>query len=161
MEEVLEKLKELQIEYDIVEHIPVQTIEEMEHLGPEYFKGAHICKNLFLRDAKGKRHFLVIIGQDKKADIKSIEAQIGCTRLSFASPERLDKYLKLQKGSVTPFGLINDVEKQVEVVIDRDLMNKNKLGFHPNINTATVLISFKDLEKFLKEQKNKVTYIKV
>ena len=161
MEEVLEKLKELQIEYDIVEHIPVYTIEEMENLGPEYFKGAHICKNLFLRDAKGKRHFLVIIGQDKKADIKSIEAQIGCTRLSFASPERLDKYLKLQKGSVTPFGLINDVEKQVEVVIDRDLMNKNKLGFHPNINTATVLISFKDLEKFLKEQKNKVTYIKV
>ena len=161
MEEVLEKLKELQIEYDIVEHIPVYTIEEMENLGPDYFKGAHICKNLFLRDAKGKRHFLVIIGQDKKADIKSIEAQIGCTRLSFASPERLDKYLKLQKGSVTPFGLINDVEKQVEVVIDRDLMNKNKLGFHPNINTATVLISFKDLEKFLKEQKNKVTYIKV
>ena len=161
MEEVLEKLKELQIEYDMVEHIPVYTIEEMENLGPEYFKGAHICKNLFLRDAKGKRHFLVIIGQDKKADIKSIEAQIGCTRLSFASPERLDKYLKLQKGSVTPFGLINDVEKQVEVVIDRDLMNKNKLGFHPNINTATVLISFKDLEKFLKEQKNKVTYIKV
>ena len=161
MEEVLEKLKELQIEYDMVEHIPVYTIEEMENLGPDYFKGAHICKNLFLRDAKGKRHFLVIIGQDKKADIKSIEAQIGCTRLSFASPERLDKYLKLQKGSVTPFGLINDVEKQVEVVIDRDLMNKNKLGFHPNINTATVLISFKDLEKFLKEQKNKVTYIKV
>lgn len=161
MEEVLKKLNELQIQYDMVEHIPVYTIEEMENLGPDYFKGAHICKNLFLRDAKGKRHFLVIIGQDKKADIKSLETQIGCTRLSFASPERLDKYLKLQKGSVTPFGLINDTEKQVEVVIDKDLKKEKKLGFHPNINTATVLITFNDLEKFLNAQKNKVTYINV
>ena len=144
---VYDALKKLNIKYEVVEHEPVHTMEDMDRLGLPA-KGT-LCKNLFLRDAKGKRHFLVTCDEKKKVDIKALARQIGASGLSFASEDRLEKYLKLQQGSVTPFGLMNDEEKAVEFFIDKDLTRCKSLGIHPLTNTATVFLSYKDLDKFL------------
>lgn len=158
-EKVFEKLNELNIKYEVVNHPAVFTIEEMDNLGIT-FQG-DVCKNLFLRDEKGKRHFLVVLDKDKKADLKNIQKQLGSTRLSFASAERLDKYLKLQKGEVTPLGVINDTDASVEVAFDNDLLGRTRLGVHPNDNTATVWISFEDLIKVVEQNGNKITYVTI
>ena len=159
-ENVLSKLQELQINYKEIEHTPVYTIEEMDNLG-DIFENAKICKNLFVRDQKGKRHFLVVLPEEKKAPLADIATKIGSTKLSFASEERLMKYLKLTPGSVTPLAIINDEEKAVEVVLDEDLKKESLLGVHPCINTATVLITPDNLEKYIKEFNNKISYIKI
>lgn len=158
-EKVFEKLKELNIQYEVMNHPAVYTIEEMDDLG--ITGQGDVCKNLFLRDEKGKRHFLVVLDKDKRADLKNIQKQLGSTRLSFASAERLDKYLKLEKGEVTPLGVINDVDASVEVVFDNDLIGKSRLGVHPNDNTATVWIAFEDLKKVIEQNKNKIKYVNI
>lgn len=156
---VFDKLDNLGIKYKQMDHPPVYTIEDMEEL--KITEHGEVCKNLFLRDAKGKRHFLVVLGKDKQADIKSIQAQLGCTRLSFASEERLQKYLQLQKGAVTPLGVINDPEAAVEIVLDSSLEGKEQLGFHPNDNTATIWISYGDLIKFIRMNGNNICHIEI
>ena len=144
---VYDALEQLKIKYEVVEHEPVHTMEDMDRLGlPQ--KGT-LCKNLFLRDAKGKRHFLVICDEKKTVDLKTLGRQLGAGNLSFASEDRLEKYLGLKQGSVSPFGLMNDTEHAVEFFIDKDLSRCKSLGIHPLENTATVFLSFKDLDKFL------------
>lgn len=158
-EKVFQRLKELNINFEVTEHEAVYTIEDMDRLGITQI--GDVPKNLFLRDEKGKRHFLVVLEKDKKADLKNIQSQLGCTRLSFASAERLDKYLKLEKGEVTPLSVINDTEAKVEVVFDNDLKGKEKIGVHPNTNTATVWISFEDVKKVVEANGNKIKYVKI
>ena len=144
---VYDALDKLKIKYEVVEHEPVHTMEDMDRLGlPE--KGT-LCKNLFLRDSKGKRHFLVTCDEKKPVDLKSLGRQLGGGNLSFASEDRLEKYLGLKQGSVSPFGLMNDTDHAVEFFIDKDLSKCKSLGIHPLENTATVFLSFKDLDKFL------------
>ena len=157
IENVSRKLDELGIEYELEEHEAVFTIEEMIQLGLN--KKGMIAVNLFLRDAKGKRHFLVIHDGEKHTDIKKLQEQIGCTRLSFGSEERLMKHLRLTKGSVSPFGLINNTNHDVEVIIDASIKNQSRLGFHPNTNTATVFISYDDFMKFIKNSGNPVKFV--
>lgn len=142
----LERLEALKIPYSITEHEAVYTIGQMEQL--HLNETGHIAKNLFLRDAKGKRHFLVTICGDKQADLKELGAKTGC-RLSFASEERLQRFLKLKKGAVTPLGVMNDEANAVEVILDRDLQGKERIGVHPCENTATVWLSFTDLCNFI------------
>ena len=161
MEEVLNTLKKLDIHYELVNHKAVYTIEDMNNLNKEIFKGAEICKNLFLRDQKGKRHFLVVLCSEKKADMTKIQEQALSTRLSFASSERLMKYLKLEPGHVSPMGLMNDEEKKVEVLIDRDLKDKPLLAVHPNTNEASILITYEDLMKFIKAMGNDYEFIEI
>ena len=161
MEEVLDTLKKLEINYELVNHKTVYTIEDMNNLNKEIFKGAEICKNLFLRDQKGKRHFLVVLCSEKKADMTKIQEQALSTRLSFASSERLMKYLKLEPGHVSPMGLIHDEEKKVEVLIDKDLKNKKLLAVHPNTNEASILITYEDLMKFIKAMGNEYEFIEI
>ena len=160
-EKVLSKLNELNCNYKEIEHAPVYTIEEMDALGNDFFEGAMICKNLFVRDQKGKRHFLVVLPEEKRAPLDVIANKIGSTRLSFASPERLMKYLKLTPGSVSPLAVINDEESVVEVVLDEDLKNQVKVGVHPCVNTATILLSMNDVEKYISSCGNKIKYIKI
>lgn len=153
-QEVIQYLDQKGIAYDIMEHPPVYTIEDMENL--RITDQGNVCKNLFLRDAKGKRHFLVTLCKDKRADLKQIQQQLGCTKLSFASEERLQKYLGLVKGSVTPLGILNDQDCCVEMVFDRDLQCGNPLGVHPNENTATLWISFENLLDLVKQHGNPI-----
>lgn len=159
-EKVLNKLNELNISYKEIKHTPVYTIEEMDALG-NIFENAKICKNLFVRDQKGKRHFLVVLPEEKRAPLADIADKIGSTKLSFASPERLMKYLKLEPGAVTPLSVINDETGEVEVIFDEDLKKEELLGVHPCINTATILLTPADLEKYVVSNNNKLKYIKI
>ena len=144
---VYDALNRLGIKYEVVEHEPVHTMEDMDRLGlPQ--KGT-LCKNLFLRDDKGKRHFLVTCDEKKKVDLKALSRTLGAGNLSFASEESLERYMGLKQGSVSPFGLMNDTDHAVEFFIDKDLSRCKSLGIHPLENTATVFLSFKDLDKFL------------
>ncbi len=154
-EKVYKRLNALEIKYEVTHHPPVFTIDEMECLKLPY---SDVCKNLFLRDAKGKKHFLVVLSKNKKANLKSIQEQLGTTNLSFASEKRLNKYLQLRKGEVTPFGILNDRECEVEVVMDKELKDKTKLGVHPNDNRATVWIAFSDLKRVIEENGNIINY---
>ena len=119
------------------------------------------CKNLFLRNKKGDRHYLVVLEISKRADLKEIVKLVGDDRLSFGSPERLMAELGLTPGSVSPFGLINDVDGSVRVLIDQDLKGGDRLIFHPNINTASVVVSWADLEKFLSTRRNRISVVSV
>ncbi len=153
-QQVIEYLDEKGIPYDMMEHPPVYTIEDMEKL--HITDQGDVCKNLFLRDAKGKRHFLVTLCKEKRADLKQIQQLLGCTKLSFASEERLQQYLGLTKGSVTPLGILNDQDCCVEMVFDRDLQGRDRLGIHPNDNTATLWISFEHLMDLVKQHGNTI-----
>ena len=145
-------LEEKGIQYEWVEHKAVFTIEEMEELGLESMD--EIAKNLFLRDQKGKRHFLVVIKADKQADLKKFGEVFGVGKLSFASEERLEKYLGLKKGSVSPLGILNDENCAVEVYFDEDFCKMEKIGVHPNENTASVYLSPEDLLNIIREHGN-------
>jgi Ala-tRNA(Pro) deacylase len=152
--EVLCFLEELGVPYVRYEHPPVATVAEAEkHWGS--LRGAH-CKNLFLRNNKGNRHYLIVTEASRRVDLKDLTRTLGEDRLSFASPERLKKYLGLEAGSVSPFGLIHDRGKEVRVVVDAGLKAAEKVNFHPNVNTATLEISFGDFERFLARCGNRV-----
>ena len=156
-QKVYEFLEQLDIPYTRYEHPPVYTVEEAKQYWQD-IGGAH-SKNLFLRNNKGNRHYLVILEQSKKADIKDLSAKLAAGKLSFASERRLEEKLGLETGAVSPFGLINDQKKEVSVAIDRDLKRSESINFHPNVNTATINLSYRDFEKFLKHCGNEIIYI--
>jgi Ala-tRNA(Pro) deacylase len=156
---VYDILNLLGIKYIRYEHEAVYTVEEANKLEIR-ISGQH-CKNLFLRNRKGDVHYLVILDDAKKVDLKSLSKQIGSTNLSLASEERLYKYLGLKPGSVTPFGIINDIERVVTVLVDRDLISLDTVNFHPNVNTATIEVSYADLEKFIKWHENRINYVDI
>ncbi len=158
-EMVLQKLAEIGVPFECFDHEAVYTIEGMLKLGLE--GRDDICKNLFLRDSKGKNHFLVVVLGEKKADLASLSEKLGTSKLSFASDERLMKYLGLTKGAVTPFGVLNDGEKEVTVVLDKELVGMKRMGFHPNVNTATVFLSYDALMKVLENWGGKVAIIEI
>ncbi|GAA0177116.1 prolyl-tRNA synthetase associated domain-containing protein [Clostridium sediminicola] len=149
----------LGIKFTRYEHSPVYTIEEANKL--DVCISGQQCKNLFLRNRKGNVHYLIILAESKQVDLKSLSKQIGSTNLSFASKERLYKYLGLKPGSVSPFGIINDIEREVIVLIDRDLISTSIINFHPNVNTATISVSYIDFQKFIEWHKNKFYYIDI
>jgi len=154
---VLEYLEKMGMEYQWIEHPPVYTVEEArKHTG--HLPGRH-CKNLFLRNKKGNRHYLVVMEDSKTADISRLTQKLGEDRLSFGSERRLKKYLNLEPGSVSPFGLVNDPERKVKVVIDSDLKDPDTIYFHPNVNTATVGLSGTDWNRFLDKIGHRIRYM--
>ena len=156
---VYDALEALGIAYQRFEHPPVFTSEEADVHWRD-LPGVR-CKNLFLRNKKGNRHYLVILEISKKADLKEIVTLVDDDRLSFGSPERLMAELGLTPGSVSPFGLLNDPDGSVAVLVDQDLRGADGLIFHPNINTASVVVSWEGLERFLKSRSNSVRYVKI
>jgi Ala-tRNA(Pro) deacylase len=156
---VYDRLAALGIAYTRHEHPPIASAEE----GERHWAGidaAH-CKNLFMRNQKGTRHYLVIIHYRKRANLRAVADQIGDGKLSFGSPDRLMKHLGVTPGSVSPFGLIHDAAHEVRVAIDLDLKSADKISFHPNINTATVVLSAADFQRFLDNCGNPVQYVSV
>lgn len=152
-------LRDKKIPFELVEHEAVWTIEEMRACS--ITDRGEVAKNLFLRDYKGRRHFLVVLRSDKEADLKVLAEKLGSSKLSFASPERLKKYLGVAPGAVTPFGVLNDSCHEVEVVFDQDLAGGNRVGFHPNVNTATIFLPFEKMAELVKSHGNKITYLTV
>jgi len=155
--ELYKRLNELQISFEYHEHPPAPTIE----IAMQYWKNidATHCKNLFFRNHKGNKHYLVIFDCSKNLDIHSLEKILKQGKLSFASEQRMKKYLGLLPGSVSPFGLINDIKKEVHLFIDENLKNSKTISFHPNINTASLVITFNDFLKFIKNCGNLYEFI--
>lgn len=152
-------LDDLDIKYEVYEHEAIYTIEEAKNLDIK-IPGQKV-KNLFLKNRKGDKHYLMILDEEKIVNLKLLSKEIESTALSFASEERLEKYLKLKPGSVSPFGIINDEDKDVIILIDSDLKRDEKLGFHPNLNTSTLVLDYLDFEKFLHSQGNIFKYVDI
>jgi Ala-tRNA(Pro) deacylase len=154
---VCEALAQLGIAYERHEHPAVFTVEEaLQHWSA--IDAAH-CKNLFLRNKKGTRHYLVVAGHSREVDLKRLAGTVGDDRLSFASPERLGRVLGLTPGAVSPFGLLNDTAHEVRVVVDAGLREAPRVGFHPNVNTATLVLATADFERFLWSCGNVVQFV--
>ena len=160
IDRVLSFLLEHDIDYTLYRHPPLPTIEE----ALKYWKNldSSHCKNLFFRNHKGNRHYLVVLECHKDLDIHGLEHKLRQGKLSFASPERMDRCLGLSPGSVSPLGLINDISPEnpdvrelyenghrVKLFLDSDLRNAGKLSFHPCDNTGSVVIGNADFMRFL------------
>lgn len=141
-EEVLSLLRSRGIEFTELHHPAVYTIDEM--LALDMPDPEHIAKNLFLRDDKKRQYCLVVCREDRKVDLKALRAVIGSRPLSMASEADLGSYLGLKKGAVTPFGLLNDDGRRVDLVID-SFFRDSRMGIHPNDNTCTVWVSTEDV----------------
>ena len=159
IQKVCDVLNELNIAFEYHEHPPIPTIEEALKYWGEMCS-AH-CKNLFFRNHKGNKHYLVVFDCMQNLAIKDLESKLKQGKISFASEKRLDKYLGLKGGSVSPFGLVNDTEKHVHVFIDQNLRNVDRISFHPNDNTATLVIKIQDFEKFMNWTANTYEFIKL
>jgi Ala-tRNA(Pro) deacylase len=146
MMDIYDFFAEHNIDYQRQDHPAVFTVEEALRLVPP-LPGAK-TKNLFLRDRKGRRHILVVVGHRKVIDLKALSNLLQSSPLSLASPRRLKQYLNVDPGSVSTLSIFNDVEQKVEVIIDRELWNAKAFQCHPLVNTSTLVISKKDLERF-------------
>jgi len=140
-------LTQLGIRFERYEHAPVFTCEEAERAVPE--TGAVHTKNLFLRDKRGRRHVLLVTTCATTVNVKRFASQVAADNLSFASPERLMRYLGVTPGSVTVLGLVHDTERAVEVVIDETVWRAPRLHAHPLVNSATLVLTHDGLEQFL------------
>lgn len=136
-----------ELRYDIVEHEPVFTIAEALAATPEI--GGIKTKNVFLRDAKGTRHFLVIVPHDVRLDLAALARTLESSKLSMGSPDRLARHLGVSSGAVSVFALVNDRDRAVELVVDRRVWQAEKVQAHPLRNTATVAIERAALTAFL------------
>jgi Ala-tRNA(Pro) deacylase len=155
---ILNLLERLGVHCKRYEHPPVFTVEEAEQYDVE-LPGAVHCKNLFLRNKKGDRHYLAVLAVTTQIHLKELAEQIGSSALSFASAQRLEHYLGVTAGAVGPFGLVNDREKAVTVLLDHTLTGADWVGFHPNVNTSTLMIPAQGLDAYLKWCGNMVIVI--
>lgn len=156
-QKVFDYLDQASIPYEWYEHPEAPTIE----IARQYWRndGSKHCKNLFFRNHKGNRHYLVVFDCDQQMAIHDLEHRLHQGKLSFASEQRMDRYLGLRPGSVSPFGLINDTENHVHLFLDSTLKDQPSLSFHPNDNTATVVISREAFQRFLDICGNSYEYI--
>ena len=159
MTDIYEFLDANNVSYERHDHQAVFTEEESKILSPE-LNGAS-TKNLFLRDKKGIRHFLVTVLEDKKVDLKALSYVLDSSRLSFASPERLKKHLGIDPGSVSLLALMKDSENNVEVFIDKEIWEDEAILCHPLVNTSTLVVPHKDMKSFLEKTGHGVRMIEV
>ena len=157
--ELYQLLEKLEIQFEYHEHPPLATIEDAKLHWADYNSGR--CKNIFFRNHKGDRHYLVVLEHLRQLNIRDLEKRLKQGKLTFASDIRLKKYLGVEPGSVSPFGLINDSEKHVHLFIDEKLKEFDRLTFHPNINTASLVISTSDFIKFLQFTGNTFEFIRL
>lgn len=141
------------------EHPPLPTVE----IALEYWKdieGTH-CKNLFFRNHKGDKHYLIVLECHKQLAIHDIEKMLKQGKISFASEQRMEKHLGLKPGSVSPFGLINDTNKEVKLFLDKSLKDAQLLSFHPNDNTAGVILRTEDFMRYLQYWGGEWEYLEI
>jgi len=156
---VFDYLNNVGIPFEWYEHPEAPTAD----IARQYWRndGSAQCKNLFLRNHKGDRHYLIIFDANTNLPIHDLEKRLKQGKLSFASEQRMERYLGLRPGSVSPFGLINDTENHVYLFIDENLRNVKSLSFHPNDNTATVVIALLEFMRFLEGCGNSFEFLKL
>ena len=155
--QVYDYLEQLGIKFDYYEHPEAPTIE----IASQFYRGevTVLCKNLFFRNHKGNKHYLVIMDARHSMDIHDIEHQLHQGKLSFASPERMMRYLGVRPGSVSLFTLVNDANHEVILFVDKRLLGAEKVSFHPNDNTASLVISNSDMLKFIENIGNQYEFM--
>lgn len=141
------------------DHPAVFTVAEADRLVPD-LPGAR-TKNLFLRDDKGRRHFLILIRSDKRVNLNKLEGLLGTKRIRFGSARRLKKHLGVDPGAVSLLAIHNDPRHAVEVVMDRDLWQSEAFLFHPLVNTSTLVMSKADIERFMAATGHALTVLDV
>ncbi len=156
-QQVYDYLEQQGIGFDYYEHPEAPTIE----IASQFYRGEGtvLCKNLFFRNHKGNKHYLVIMDARHNMDIHEIEHQLHQGKLSFASPERMMRYLGVKPGSVSLFTLVNDANHEVILFVDRKLLDAPKVSFHPNDNTASLVISNSDMLKFIESIGNRYEFM--
>ena len=147
IEKTLEFLDTNKIEYKYQEHEAVFTVDDIKRVGLK-IDGIGI-KTLFLRDRKGERFYLVALNDQKRLDLKKLALKLEEKKLSFATEENLDNFLKVKSGSVTPLALIFNEQKNVKLILDKDIFEAEKINMHPNKNTATVTFDNNNFKKLL------------
>ena len=151
---IYEVLNKLNINYEEVEHKAVYTVKEAQFI-KEKIQGIG-CKNLFLKG--NNKYYLYLLEDNKKGNLKELERLLNIKKLHFASNEELKRILNLDKGGVTPLGIINDKEGLVTIIIDSGLEGKVLL-MHPETNTKTLAIKYQDLLKYIKYLKHEYIHL--
>jgi len=154
-ESVYQFLREQDIPFETTEHKAVFNMEELTSVELPYPEWD--AKNLFVRDDKKRNYYLITVKGDKRVDLKEFRRQHGLRSLSFASAEDLLSIMGLTPGSVTPLGILNDAENRVHLYLDAEFFG-NKIGVHPNDNTATVWMLADDLMKLIQKHGNQAEY---
>lgn len=155
-----ELLDKLNIDYYRVDHEPLMTMEACEEV--DKILESMVCKNLFLCNSQKTKFYLLMMPGDKKFVTKNLSKQIGSSRLSFAKPEHMEKYLDITPGSVSVLGLMNDKDNVVQLLIDQDVLDCEYIGCHPCINTSSLKLNRNDLINIvLKEIKHDFITVKL
>ncbi|KNY28802.1 prolyl-tRNA synthetase associated domain-containing protein [Pseudobacteroides cellulosolvens] len=155
---ILKTLDDLGITFTRVTHPPIYTVSEAKIYGKFQADG---CKNLFFYDKTSDKYYLLVCLEDKKVHSNTVRKQVRASRLVFGSEDDLLRLLRVTPGSVSPFGIVYDESKSVTVLIDEDLPKSGMVCFHPNINTATLVLSYEDFEKFIKWSGNEYRFVKI
>lgn len=156
--EIIDYLNENKIEYEIAEHPAVYTVEEADALNLPHSEAG--TKNLFLRDDKKRRYYLVVARENALINLKELRAKLESRPLTFASEKDLAAILGLIPGAVTPLGVLNDEELRVEVVLDAALSGK-LIAMHPNENTATIWLQEEELTRIISEHGNEMIFVEL
>ena len=148
-QQVANKLQELGIAFDVVEHPPAFTTEQADG----YIEGMEgvRTKSMFLTNKKKTQYYLLIMDDKKRLDMDDFKVQVGADRIRMASLDSLAEKMNLPAGTVSPFGLLNNEEKDIQVYFDKEIINEERMTFHPNTNEKTIFISTTDLFKFLQD----------
>ena len=158
---VYDILDKLQIEYERIDHEEANTMEACIEID-KALEPAVVCKNLFLVNSAGTEYYLLMLRGDKKFKTAIVSKQIGATRLSFGTADKMEEYLDITPGSVSVMGLMNDTTNKVNLLIDSDILENEYVGCHPCINTSSLRLKTKDLiDKFLKEIKHDYVVVNV
>ena len=146
-QQVANKLQELGITYDVVEHPPAFTTEQAD----SYIEGLEgvRTKSMFLTNKKKTQYYLLVMDDHKSLDMDDFKEQVGANRIRMASADSLAEKMQLLPGTVSPFGLLNNAEKDIQVYFDKDILSEEIMTFHPNTNEKTIFIKTQDLFRFL------------
>lgn len=157
-QEVYAYLTEQKISYEVMEHRAVFNMEDLDALELPYPEWD--AKNLFVRDDKKRNYYLITVRGDKRVDLKDFRRKHGLRALSFASPDELFSIMKLIPGAVTPLGILNDEERRVHFYLDQEFQ-ENKIGIHPNENTATIWLQADDLMRLILVHGNEAEVVEI
>lgn len=159
---VYDLLDRLHIEYERVDHEEANTIEACKEIDEVLGEETSICKNLFLCNSQKTKFYLLMLPGSKVFKTKDLSKQIGSSRLSFANQEYMERYLDITPGSVSVMGLMNDTDNQVQLLIDKEVVEPEFFACHPCINTSSIKLRCKDiLQVFLPDVHHEPIYVEL